>query len=94
LQLLKADGEHRWGTSYVFKTTDNMFGWTDENGEYMAFDKASTGILCVSQDIKDKYLTPDGQYFEGYTIEDINKHYNGRPEWAEVVNEIYLMIGG
>lgn len=88
--------ESGWGTSDVFKQTNNMFGWTDESGEYMAFDYVSTGISYVAQSIKEKYLSPGGENFNGYSIPEIAIKYNtvNTKAWADVVTENYNYLGG
>lgn len=34
------------------------------------------------------YLSPDGKYYNGETVEGVCVRYNGNPEWAEVVQQI------
>ena len=85
--------ESGWGKSDLAKYKDNLFGWTCEYG-YESFGTKQECILMVAQDIKDKYLTEGGAYFEGWTVEDVAKHYNTvNPAWADTVREIMIMLG-
>lgn len=77
--------ESGWGRYCA--NDNNLFGWTDGSG-YMAFDSPEDCIFYVATAIKENYLLPDGCYFEGYTVEDVNVHYNGREFWEQKVNKI------
>ena len=79
--------ESGWAKSNVASTKNNLFGWTSKSG-YRSFDSKEECISLVAERIKALYLTPEGEYFNGYTVEDINKRYNGAPQWAEQVNQI------
>ena len=38
------------------------------------------------------YLQPDGEYFSGYEVSDVNKHYNGSKFWEDNVQDIMTQI--
>ncbi len=85
--------ESGWGSSDLAKYKNNLFGWTDENG-YTGFGTKEECILMVADDLKEKYLSEDGEYFEGWRIEDVAKHYNTvNPAWSDKVREIMMMLG-
>ena len=80
--------ESGWGTSELAQNKNNLYGWTSNGGEMMTFDSKAQCIIYVAEKIKEHYLTPDGKYFNGYEVADINKRYNGRDEWAVAVTDI------
>lgn len=77
--------ESGWGSSNVAKKYNNLFGWTNTNGDYVYFNSIEDCITEVALKIKEYYLTPEGKYFNGYEVSDINKSYNGRKEWEDEV---------
>ena len=83
--------ESGWNTSEVAQGKNNLFGWTSGSG-YQQFESKEACILYVAGKIKANYLSPDGCYFRGYTVEAVNEHYNGAPEWASQITQIMLEI--
>lgn len=79
--------ESGWNTSEVAKERNNLFGWTSKSG-YRAFESKEDCIAFVAERVKRNYLSPGGCYFEGYTVEAVNLHYNGAPEWERLINQI------
>lgn len=85
-----AASESGYGTSPVAYSHKNLFGWSGgPNGEYSYFDSPEDCIMEVASLIKDLYLTEGGIYFEGYYIEDVCIHYNGRQSWIDLVTEVH-----
>ena len=76
--------ESGWGESKAAREKNNLFGWTGQNG-YPSFASLEDCILTVAQRLRELYLTPGGRYFHGYTVEAVNRCYNGRPEWETAV---------
>lgn len=76
--------ESGWGESKAAREKNNLFGWTGQNG-YQQFESRKDCILTVAQRLRELYLTPGGRYFHGYTVEAVNRCYNGRPEWEKAV---------
>lgn len=76
------------GTSHLAQSKNNLFGWTNADGTYMDFETKQQCILYCANKIKEQYLTNDGQYFSGYTVEAVNQYYNGSKLWEDVVTEI------
>lgn len=80
--------ESGWGQ---YPNSDNSyFGWT--NGDY--YNNPEDSILPTAKKISEYYLSEDGIYHEGYTISDVNIHYNGREEWEERVSNLMTQIAG
>lgn len=85
--------ESGWGESKAAREKNNLFGWTGQNG-YQQFESRKDCILTVAQRLRDLYLTPGGRYFHGYTVEAVNRCYNGRPEWETAIVGIMENIHG
>lgn len=68
----------------------NYFGWTDDTGSLMTFETDTECLEYVIPRIKQLYLTDTGQYFTGYTVADVNKHYNGSQVWEDTITEAVL----
>lgn len=75
--------ESGWGQSGWSKH-NNIFGY----GNKKAFDSKAKCIFDVTGAIRRNYLSPDGRYFKGYTIDGVNHYYNGRTQWAVTVESI------
>lgn len=65
---------------------NNFYGW---NGETSSLQES---IVEIAIKIKNLYLTEDGKYFNGYTVSDINKKYNGRKEWEKGIIRVMLQL--
>ena len=79
--------ESGWGRSDVATKRNNLFGWTASSG-YKVFDSKEECISFVAERIKTLYLSPDGKYFNGYEVHDINIKYNGSQHWEDSVTQI------
>lgn len=75
--------ESGWGQSGWSKY-NNIFGY----GNKMRFESKAQCIFTVSGAISRNYLSPDGRYFKGYTVDAVNRYYNGRDEWSSAVKGI------
>lgn len=80
--------ESGWASSDVALTNNNLFGWESNSGGYCYFESKEKCILYVADALKRTYLEPDGIYFCGYEVSDVNKNYNGRQHWEDTVVEI------
>ncbi len=99
--LCAKDGlESWWGQDTIAK--NNLGGWRLDSGEYKPFDSVEESIWYRAKNIKVMYLTPKptnadpeditGDYFTGYTLEDVNVYYNGTDAWLKAVNGIWYDI--
>lgn len=86
--------ESGWGKSNVAKNRNNLYGWTTNSGSFMRFESKEDCISFIATKFKELYLSPEGRYFKGYDVEDVNHYYNGRDVWAERVRNVMVMIGG
>lgn len=89
--------ESRWNTSAVAENKNNLFGWSAATG-YADFESKEDCIAEVAGCIKTLYLSPDGIYFNGYTVEAVNIRYNGNEQWEtavlQIMRDIQRRIGG
>ena len=83
--------ESAWGQSNLAKTKNNLYGWKG-NGSYKYFDSTRDCIMHVAKSLKTNYLSPDGPYFRGYTIEAVNVYYCGSSQWVSMVSGIMRQI--
>lgn len=77
--------ESGWGR-YQFRQ-NNIFGF-----ENCDFESVEHCIDYAASWLKTQYLTPDGTYYEGVGVADVNKHYNGRDTWEEHITAIMSQI--
>lgn len=73
--------ESGWGR-YCFRE-NNMFGYSG-----MSFASKAECINFVAKKISQNYLCEDGKYYTGYTVEAVNRFYNGRKIWEETIIDI------
>ena len=83
--------ESGWGRSRVAQEKNNLFGWTGKGG-YQTFSSTEECILEVARRIKKLYLSPEGPYFHGYTVQDVNVCYNGSDAWQREVENLMEQI--
>lgn len=74
--------ESGWGR-YCFRP-NNIFGYGRNS-----FDSYGECIDFVASKISKNYLSEDGRYYSGTTIDAVNCYYNGREVWAETVKSIF-----
>ena len=79
------------GRSDLALYNNNLYGWTSSSG-YVYFSSYDECILTVAENLKSMYLQPDGKYFSGYEVSDVNKHYNGSKFWEDNVQDIMTQI--
>ncbi|MCK8060481.1 MULTISPECIES: glucosaminidase domain-containing protein [unclassified Fusibacter] len=88
--------ESAYGKSSIAKNKNNLFG-------FMAYDdspfKSSKTYGSMVESIEDvakllseKYLSENGKYYEGKTLDDVGKHYATDPSWSEKVKKTILKI--
>jgi hypothetical protein len=79
--------ESGWAKSEVAQNKNNLFGWTSKSG-YRSFGSKEECIAFVAEQLKALYLSPEGIYFNGYDVSDVNVRYNGRESWEDTVTQI------
>ena len=81
--------ESAWGNSYLAKEKNNLFGYRaydrDPINSAQDFDSYEDAINVVAEALSKNYLTPTGSFFNGYTVESVNKKYATDKAWHEKV---------
>ena len=83
--------ESAWGTSNYAVKRNNLFGYgaytsNPDNAYY--FSSKRVAILYVARKLRVDYLSENGKFFSGYTLEGVNKRYCTNPQWAKLVGNI------
>jgi beta-N-acetylglucosaminidase len=88
--------ESGYGTSQIAQDKNNLFGFTAyDNSPYKSaatFSNFEQSIDKFAELISTNYLKKDGEYFSGYTIEDINVRYATDKEWSKGVKKVINKI--
>ena len=77
--------ESAWGTSELAQKKNNLFGfqaYDSDVSKARSFESKGECILYVARHISEKYLHPDGAYFNGYSLADVNKRYASDKRWS------------
>ena len=81
--------ESGWGTSYLAKEKNNLFGYRaydrDPINSAQDFESYESAINVVAEALSKNYLTPTGSFYNGTTIESVNKKYASDKAWHEKV---------
>jgi len=93
--------ESGWGTSYIAKRKNNLFGFgAYDSSPYWSADYFPTKGICieyVSGFIAKNYLWKGGLYYVSPTLKGMNKHYASDQNWstkvASIMNYLYATIG-
>lgn len=84
--------ESGWGKSELARKKNNLFGWRGADG-YMAFDSPEDCIDHVAGYLAAEYLSPEGLYYNGLTVEDVAISYcGGNADWVKMVEEIMQSV--
>ena len=83
--------ESGYGTSDLANTHNNLFGLRSGN-DYLYFNTKKECIYYTAELLKNKYLNPDGEYFNGSSIHGVAIRYCETPEWPDVVYSVYLKL--
>lgn len=80
--------ESGWNTSNFAKTRNNLFGWQSYDSNLNATKRFNTKGTCISfvaSKLKKLYLTENGMFHSGYTIESISKRYASDKQHSQKV---------
>ena len=76
-------------TSYLAKEKNNLFGYRaydrDPINSAQDFESYESAINIVAEALSKNYLTPTGSFYNGTTIESVNKKYASDKTWHEKV---------
>ena len=77
--------ESAWGTSKIATEKYNLFGYRaydrDPENSAQSFETYAKAIEDVAKAVKQDYLTQGGAFYNGTTIESVNKKYASDEEW-------------
>lgn len=90
--------ESGWGRSKIAKEKNNLFGYRAyDSSPYKSAVSFKNYLQCIDvvmKHIQVDYLTLNGEYYNGPTLEGMNKKYATDPTWAtkirKIMNDIYL----
>ena len=81
--------ESGWGNSYRATHHNNLTGYNiNSNASVYQFESRSESVIATARLISKDYLTENGRYFNGYSIQDINKKYCASSDWHLKIIEI------
>ena len=63
----------------------NYFGWMNLEGKLKRFDSDIDCLEWVIPRIKRLYLSPDGKYYNGATVDGVSIYYNNSDTWREAI---------
>lgn len=91
--------ESAYGTSRIAQSKQNLFGFgAYDNSPYSsakAYASFEEGVDAVAKYLKANYLSEDGKYYNGTSIESVNKRYATDQNWANaIMSHISQMIEG
>lgn len=87
LMSLSAE-ESGYGTSNLARTRNNIGGIKNNDGSWRLFSDWGECLNYKAKLLKDYYLTEDGDYFNGYSIFNINEKYCEQKTWSDNINQI------
>lgn len=79
------------GTSSLAKSHNNL-GGIKSGTSYRGFETKSACIDYMGRLLSKYYLSENGQYFNGYTISDVNKRYCELNSWTDKVANLMLQV--
>lgn len=83
--------ESGWGRSNICKYTNNIFGFRcydrSPGKSAMNFESKEDCILFVAKYLKANYLTPEGKYFNGYSLDAIGHRWASDSSWSSKVEQ-------
>ncbi|EJP20243.1 mannosyl-glycoprotein endo-beta-N-acetylglucosaminidase [Peptostreptococcaceae bacterium AS15] len=84
--------ESNFGRSKIAQEKNNLFGFGAYDSSPYASAKSYTSkkdsIYDVARHLSNNYLRQGGSYFEGYSIDSVNKNYSTDKAWASKIKKI------
>ena len=78
--------ESGWGETP--NENNNLFGWSSN----IYYENPEDSILPIAEKLKEYYLSSDGIYYNGDTVDGVNVKYNGREEWSSLIKSMMIQI--
>ncbi len=86
--------ESDWGHSRIAIKKNNIFGfqaYTHNPSAARTFESKKESIMVVARYLKNHYLDPEGKYYKGLSVEDVNYYYADDPVWHVAVGR-YMKV--
>lgn len=82
--------ETYWGNDYKVTEYNNLGGIRERSGDYWIFNSQEECVDYIGSLISRKYLNPNGEYFNGYSLKAINAMYCpvGGDTWSSSITQI------
>ncbi|QOX62593.1 hypothetical protein FRZ06_04150 [Anoxybacterium hadale] len=87
--------ESKWGNSKFARERNNIFGYKaydSDTGKAEWFSSKEECILIVAKYLSENYLVADGKYYNGTTLQAVNKRYASDESWYLKVNNVMEVI--
>jgi beta-N-acetylglucosaminidase len=87
--------ESKWGNSEFARERNNIFGYKAYNSDPDKtewFSSKEECILVVAKCLSENYLVADGKYYNGTTLQAVNKRYASDKSWYLKVNNVMEVI--
>ena len=87
--------ESSWGNSDFARERNNIFGYKTYNSDPDKtewFSSKEECILVVAKCLSENYLLADGKYYNGITLQAVNKRYASDESWYLKVNNVMEVI--
>lgn len=84
--------ESNFGRSKIAQEKNNLFGFgaydSSPYASAKSYSSKSDSIYDVAKHLSNNYLRQDGAYFQGYSIDAVNKNYSTDKLWASKIKKI------
>jgi len=87
--------ESKWGHSKFARERNNIFGYKSYDSDPSKtewFSSKEECILVVAKYLSENYLAADGKYYNGTTLQEVNKRYASDKSWYLKVNNVMEVI--
>ena len=87
--------ESKWGNSKFARERNNIFGfksYDSDPNKTAWFSSKEECILVVAKYLSENYLVADGKYYNGTTLQAVNKRYASDKSWYLKVNNVMEVI--
>lgn len=87
--------ESKWGNSKFARERNNIFGYKaydSDPDKTKWFSSKEECILIVAKCLSENYLVADGKYYNGTTLQAVNKRYASDKSWYLKVNNVMEVI--
>lgn len=85
------------GTSQLANEKNNLFGFNaidkDPINAAKKFNNKAESVDYVARFLKENYLDPNGDFYNGLTAKSINKCYASDPNWGDKVEDHMYEVG-